>query len=167
MGMRLQKSGCVHFALYTVLLKSLSTNKSFLGGNIMPFGNFWTCDNCGYFVRTSGVWEYYIDKHGNRQRYGHPTPNSRAAKKAGVKGFTQEGYCPSCREEKDVIVAKFASPLNGSLEAYLAFDNPDIKHQEFPPVCDKCNTPLKDDLLNLPCPKCGIGKFKESGRFMS
>ena len=133
----------------------------------MPFGNIWTCTQCGYSIRTSGVWEYYIDKHGRPQRYGHPYPNSRAAKKSGVKGFTQEGYCPSCRDVRDVIVAKFASPLNGSLEALLAFDNPDIKHQEFPPICDKCNIPLKDNLEGDSCPKCNIGHFVEDGRFMS
>lgn len=116
----------------------------------MPFGSIWTCDQCGYSVRTAAYFKFYIDKDGNRKRCSHPIP-SKADKKA--TGYSKEGFCPHCKEIKDVIAATF-SP-----------QNPEAK--EVPAICDQCKTPLKDDLENLPCPKCGKGKFKESGRFMS
>jgi ribosomal protein S27AE len=39
--------------------------------------------------------------------------------------------------------------------------------EDVPVLCDKCGAEMSEDLDGLPCPKCGIGKFKESGRFMS
>ena len=123
----------------------------------MPFGNIWTCTNCGNSVRTAGLFKFYIDKNGNRKRFAHPIP-SEADKQATATGYSQEGFCPHCKEIRDVIVATFPVLQNGSIGA---------EYKEVPAICDVCHTPLKDNIENLPCPKCGIGKFKESGRFMS
>ena len=114
----------------------------------MPFGNIWTCTNCGNSVRTAGLFKFYIDKNGIRHRCGHPIP-SEADKRYGASGYSCEGYCPRCRQIKDVVVAEF---------------NP---RREFEAVCDICGEKLLDNLEDLPCPKCGKGVFGESGRFMS
>ena len=124
---------------------------------VVPFGNIWTCTNCGNSVRTAGLFKFYIDKNGNRKRFAHPIP-SEADKQATATGYSQEGFCPHCKEIRDVIVATFPVLQNGSIGA---------EYKEVPAICDVCHTPLKDIIENLPCPKCGIGKFKESGRFMS
>jgi rubrerythrin len=128
----------------------------------MPFGNIWTCNQCGYSIRTAGYFKFYVDKNGNRKRFAHPIP-SEADKNATATGYSQEGFCPHCKEIRDVIVAIFPVPQNDLLDAH----NPETKLKEFPAICDKCNTPLKDDLEGEICPKCNIGHFKESGRFMS
>ena len=133
----------------------------------MPFGFIFKCDSCLAEIRVSGLWEYYVDKKGFRQRYGHPGPNSNQAKKAGVKGFTFDGYCPTCREVRDAIVIEFVEPQSGSLGACLAFKNSDVQHQEFDAICDKCGTKLIDDLENELCPKCSAGHFIETARYMS
>ena len=133
----------------------------------MPFGFVFKCDNCRAEILVSGLWEYYVDKHGCRQRYGHPGPNSNQAKKAGVKGFTFQGYCPTCREVHEAIVIEFVEPQSGSLGACLAYSNSDVQHKEFAPGCDKCGTTLPDALEGEPCPKCNAGHFIEESRFMS
>ena len=134
----------------------------------MPFGTVWKCNHCNYSIRTSALWEFYIDEFGLRQKYGHPGPNSEQAKNAGVMGFTAEWYCPVCRSIHDVVVIEFNQPQNGSLGALMAYyDKPDVQHTEYNPVCDKCGIKLRDDLEGELCPKCGKGKFTEEGRFMS
>ena len=123
----------------------------------MPFGFIWKCDKCGYSIRTAGLFKFHIDENGNRKRFAHPIP-SEVDKNATVMGYSQEGFCPHCKEIKDVIVATFPVPQNGPLGA---------EYKEFPAICDVCHTPLKDEIEGESCPKCGHGKFKEYGRFMS
>ncbi|MFZ2036446.1 MAG: hypothetical protein WAU62_05965 [Dehalococcoidales bacterium] len=116
----------------------------------MPFGNIWTCNQCGYSIRTAGYFKFYIDKNGNRKRCGHPIPSTSDTKPIG---YSKEGFCPHCKEIKDVIVATFTP------------QNPEAK--EVTAICNVCHTPLKDNLEGELCPKCNTGHFKESGRFMS
>ena len=133
----------------------------------MPFGTVWKCNNCGYQLRTSALWEFYIDEFGLRQKYGHPGPNSEHAKNAGVMGFTAQWFCPVCRSIRDVVVIEFNRAQPGSLGALGAYSFTNTPRQEFEAVCDKCGTKLIEDLEGELCPKCGKGKFVESARFMS
>jgi rubrerythrin len=133
----------------------------------MPFGTVWKCDKCDYTMRTSGLWEYFIDEFGLRQKYGHPLPTSKAAKNAGVRGFSVQWYCPRCRSVRDVAVIEFDKAQSGSLGALGAYSFTDTPRQEFDPVCDKCGAKLIDNLENEPCPKCNVGHFEEEARFMS
>ena len=96
----------------------------------MGAGFVHNCDNCGYSVNTSGPWEFYRDKEGNRKPYGHPGPMSREAKKRGIWGFSEDQYCPKCDEVFDVIVVEFAGP-----------------NQRWAP---------KDEYKKIKCPKCGV-----------
>ena len=114
----------------------------------MPFGNIWTCNQCGHSVRTAGLFKFYRDKNGIRHRCGHPVP-AKADKNYIASGYSCEGYCPQCQQIRDVVVAEFKP------------------RKEFKAVCDVCGTKLIDNLNNVPCPKCNIGHFKEDGRFMS
>ena len=93
-------------------------------------------------------FKFYIDKNGNRKRCGHPVP-SKSDKHHVASGYSCEGYCPQCRQIKDVVVAEFEP------------------RKEFEAVCDICGTKLLDDLENLTCPQCGKGRFKEEARWMS
>jgi predicted RNA-binding Zn-ribbon protein involved in translation (DUF1610 family) len=117
-------------------------------------------------VTVSSGWEYYIDSNGIRKKCGHPAM-SIEAKKFGVKGFTAEWYCPKCHQLRDAVIAEFSSPRNGSLDACLAYNDPAVEHKYFLAICDACGSVLVENLNGLPCPKCGKGKIKESGRFMS
>ena len=131
----------------------------------MPFGYVYQCNNCHFEVTVSSGWEYYIDSNGVRKRYGH-LGRSDEAKQAGVKGFTTEWYCRKCQKVREAVVAEYSSPRNGPLDSCLAYSDPNVGHKDFLAVCGECNSVLIERLENLPCPKCGIGKFKESGRFM-
>lgn len=133
----------------------------------MPFGTVWKCDKCGYQLRTSALWEFYVDEFGLRQKYGHPGPNSEQAKNAGVRGFSVQWYCSRCRSVRDVSVLEFDKAQPGSLGALGTYSFTDKPCQEFEAVCDKCGTKLIDELEGELCPKCGKGKLTEEARFMS
>jgi ribosomal protein S27AE len=65
-----------------------------------------------------------------------------------------------------VPVLEFDKSKNSPLPALTDhYDKPDV--EDVPVLCDKCGSEMSEDLDGLPCPKCGKGKFKESGRFMS
>jgi hypothetical protein len=133
----------------------------------MPFGTVWKCNQCGFVIRTSGLWEYFIDEFGLRQKYGHPLPISKAAINAGVRGFSVQWYCSRCRSVRDISVLEFDKPQPGSLGALGAYSFTDTPLQEFEAVCDKCSEKLIDDLENEVCPRCNAGHFIEESRFMS
>ena len=131
----------------------------------MPTGVIYKCNNCGYAVTLSGLFEYYIDESGLRKRYGH-LGRSAEAKQTGVMGFSVEWYCCKCQKVREAVVVEYCSPRNGPLDSCLAYTNLNVEHKYFLAVCDKCGSVLVEDMDNLPCPKCKVGKFKESVRFM-
>jgi len=132
----------------------------------MPFGFIYQCNKCSYEVDVSTGWEYFIDSNVTRKLYGH-LGRSDESKKFGVKGFLSSWYCPKCQQLREAVIAEFSSPRNGPLDACLSYSNPAVEHKDFRAICDACGSVLVEDMDNLPCPKCGIGKFKESGRFMA
>ena len=132
----------------------------------MPFGYVYHCNKCSHEVTVSSGWEFYIDPNGICKKCGHPTMSDEA-KKYGIKGFMAFWYCRQCQQLRDAVIAEFSSPRNGSLDACLAYSDSDVEHKYFLAVCDACGSVLVENLNGLPCPKCGKGKFKESGRFMS
>jgi len=133
----------------------------------MPTGFIYKCNNCGYAVNLSGIWEFYIDEFGLRQRYGHLSRSAKA-KQAGVMGFSVEWYCRTCQSVRDVVVMEFNDSQKGPLSALMAYyDRPETEHQTFEPTCDKCGGKLTDEIEGELCPKCNVGRFVEDGRFMS
>jgi predicted nucleic acid-binding Zn ribbon protein len=115
----------------------------------MPFGYVWTCDQCNHSIITAGLFTFRIDKNGNRIRCGHPV-YSEADRKAVKVGASRDAYCPKCGEIKDVVVYIFAD-----------------RKKKFPAICEICHTKVKENLENVPCPKCKDGHFRETGRWMS
>ena len=115
---------------------------------IVPFGIIWTCNQCGYSVRTAGYFKFYIDKNGSRKGFAHPIP-SKSEKNYVASGYSREGYCPQCQQIRDVVVAEFEP------------------RKEFEATCDICGEKLLDNLENLTCPQCGKGVFREEARWMS
>ena len=132
----------------------------------MPFGFIYQCNNCHFEVTVSSGWEYYIDLNGVRKKCGYPAMSDEA-KKYGVKGFMVFWYCRQCQQFKESVIAEYTSPSNGPLDSCLAYTDSTVELKYILAVCDKCGSVLVENLNGLPCPKCGIGKFKESGRFMS
>jgi len=92
----------------------------------MATHNKFECSNCGYTVRTSGLWEFYRDDSGQRQYYGHPIAKSLEARQRGVNGFSENLYCYKCDEVRDVIVYEFEKPMN-DLEAWCEIVKPDYR----------------------------------------
>ena len=132
----------------------------------MPTGFIYKCNNCSYAVTLSGIWEFYIDEFGLRKKYGH-LGRSAEAKNAGVKGFSVLWYCLTCRSVRDVSVLEFHKSQNGPVSALMAYYDTETEHEEFEPNCDKCGGNLPDEIEGELCPKCNIGHFEESARFMS
>lgn len=112
----------------------------------------WKCESCSYMVETDGPHEFYIDSHGQRQRYGHPLPRSDEAEKAGVSGLTTVAYCPVCDEVHEVVIEQFDPPRN-FITCWLG------AHNLIEPACPECGNTLLDELPDVPCPRCASGKF--------
>ena len=68
-------------------------------------------------------------KNGVLKRCGQPILSTSHTKPIG---YSKEGFCPHCKEIKDVIVATFTP------------QNPEAK--EVTAICNVCHTPLKDNL---------------------
>ena len=133
----------------------------------MPDGFIWKCNKCEYSVTTSGLYFYYVDKLGKRQRYGH-LGRSEKAKESGINGFTVEWYCSKCQSLREAVVLQFDHPQNGPIAAFMEYwNNLKSENKDFEIVCDKCGSQLFNDLNDLSCPKCGKGKFSKSGNFVS
>jgi Zn finger protein HypA/HybF involved in hydrogenase expression len=129
----------------------------------MGFSTDWRCEQCGYTLCISGLWEFYRDDMGLRRFYGHPGASSPEAAESGVKGFTTDDYCPKCREIRTVVVLEFVNPKNRALDAWLS-----VKQNQYQTLCDRCGTPLKNSLEESDvCPKCNKGHFKICSRYMS
>lgn len=127
---------------------------------IVPFGFIYRCNNCQLSIRVSGLWEFSRTKSGARLKYGHPFAVSKRAARAGVKGLYFEGYCPTCRSVHNAVIVEFSEPQPGSLGACLAYENPDIKHQEFDGTCDTCCTKLIDNLKMNFAPNATLDTFR-------
>jgi len=134
----------------------------------MPVGNIWECDNCRFSICTSGLNFYYVDKLGQRQRYRRYARSKESTNESGINGFTVEWYCSKCRSLRETVVLQFDHPQNGPIAAFMEYwNNLKSEHKDFEIVCGECGSQLFNDLNDLSCPKCGKGKFKESGRFVS
>lgn len=69
----------------------------------MGSGYVHTCHACGYAVKTSGPWEFFRDRDGQRQFAGHPGYSVEALP-AGIAGYTARIYCPDCDTESEIVV---------------------------------------------------------------
>jgi Zn finger protein HypA/HybF involved in hydrogenase expression len=129
----------------------------------MGFSTGWRCEECGFELCISGLWEFYRDEMGLRRAYGHPIASSSEAVESGIKGFTTDAYCPECRDIRSVVVSEFEKPKSRALEAWKY-----IKGYEYKALCDRCGTPLKYRIeeSNV-CPNCNKGHFKISHRYIS
>jgi Zn finger protein HypA/HybF involved in hydrogenase expression len=66
------------------------------------------------------------------------------------------------------VVLQFDHPQNGPVAACMEYwNNLKSENKDFEIVCGECGSELFDDLNDLPCPKCGKGKFRKSGKFVS
>jgi hypothetical protein len=131
----------------------------------MGFGYTWKCKTCGNEITLSGPWEFYRDNEGKRKPYGHPTPNTEEARKAGVKGFSEALYCSKCREVRDAITQEFRKPVINDNHWIRSYDDDCIRVE---PKCDKCGMGLKGNLEEKDiCPKCNKGTFEVSDRWIS
>jgi len=136
---------------------------------------FHKCTNCGYSVRTSGLWEFYRDKEGNKKPYGHPGPVSKEAEKRGIYGFSANVYCPKCDEVFDLIVVEFEKPIKGIEAGLFAWLGKWEPKEEFLKEgglgCPKCSNhklilgPRED--IRVMCPRCKEGKLIVERRLIS
>ena len=118
----------------------------------------WQCSQCGNKVGTGGPWEFYRDKEGRRQPYGHPEPCPREAREAGIKGFSFLTYCPKCNSVKDLILVEFQK----ARDYRAAWEG--CKRRKL--TCGECGGRLHELLDNLICPVCA-GVFKRTAGWIS
>ncbi len=128
----------------------------------MGAGYEWKCTACGYKIETSGPWEFYVDKKGNRKPYGHPSPMSREAKKSGVYGLSAAMYCPKCDRVEDSILVEFEAPQKDMLDVWSGRARVKQQYEHSVPTCTQCGGIL---YLALPedeikCPRCNKGTFE-------
>jgi len=123
-----------------------------------------TCNKCGYSVTTSGPWELYRDRQGERRWYGHPVPLSDEAKKRGIHGLSGTVYCPSCDERCDLILVEFKKPSHDSLSVWSGKCEPLDEFKEKGAVkCPRCGHsdlilgPVED--REITCPRCKEGRL--------
>ena len=122
------------------------------------------CNQCSYFVATSGPWEFYRDDKGKREFYGHPSPLSEEAIKRGVWGMSADLFCPHCGVLYDIIVVEFREPQADKASAWKAYLNRD--EQITSGDITKCPGCGETDLVLEPleerevsCPHCKKGKL--------
>jgi len=138
----------------------------------MGTGYKFECAKCGYVVRTSGPWEFYWDKNGERQDYGHPTPLSYEALEAGVAGFSGVLYCPVCDKVSDIILVEFETPAEDALTVWTGNYHPMPEYRKQGAVkCPHCDN---TDLILAPgaditilCPRCREGKMDGDMEWLS
>ena len=122
------------------------------------------CNKCGYFVSTSGPWEFYRDSKGDRKFYGHPVPISDEARQRGIYGLSGELYCSNCDETFDLILVEFKKPSQDSSSVWSGKCEPKNEFKgEGAVKCPKCGStnlilgPVED--REVACPRCKEGKL--------
>jgi Zn finger protein HypA/HybF involved in hydrogenase expression len=131
-----------------------------------------TCDKCGFFVGTSGLWEFYRDRSGKRKPYGHPGPCSDEAAAAGIAGLSADLYCTSCGNVSELIVVEFKEPAPVSMAVWAGHCEAQDKYKEEGAVrCPHCGGQRmileSDDEGDVPCPKCADGILKVEMNWIS
>jgi len=124
-----------------------------------------TCNNCGYKISTSGLWEFYRDDQGNLQDYGHPVPRSREAREKGVYGLYGNFYCPTCDQTQKIICIEAKEPIYDRFDLWtFSFEPIDEYKDSFEikcPVCNNTQLLLEPDEENpVKCPRCKKGNFE-------
>jgi len=120
----------------------------------------WKCSNCNYTIETTCYWEFYRDEKGELHPYGHPAPISEKARKHGIKGFCDSGYCSKCIEVKDAITQEF----DRGIDYWGDRGGPVTRIRSSEALCEECGTKLKVLIGNNElCPKCGNGYFEQFG----
>jgi hypothetical protein len=120
-----------------------------------------TCDKWGYSVSTTGPYEFYRDRFGQRKVYGHPHAISEEARERGIAGFAAKMFCTSCDEVVDVILQDFPTTLDRPLDAWLGASNTRLQGAQA--RCPDCGSPElllggRDDAI-VACPRCQRGNL--------
>ena len=124
-----------------------------------------SCNNCDLSVHTYGPWEFYRNSKGVLRHYGHPTPNSKTARKAGIYGLAGNYFCLSCGKLVEVILVEFKTPCYDAAKAWSGDIEPKDEYKNVRnsncPNCggEKVVQSIPDD-DEINCPKCKIGIIK-------
>ena len=136
-------------------------------------GTEYKCNVCGYIVGTSEGWAFYRNSKGRIKTYSQPLCMSQEAAEAGVKGFYQGAYCPSCDRLRKVITEEYETPRFESdkhkwFDEFVALikklcngepSEPSVE-RSFEHTCPACGGKLYEHLDKLSCPRCKKGLFK-------
>lgn len=130
------------------------------------------CSECEKKYNTSGPWEFYRNKKGDRIPYGHPGPINKEAEMKGIDGFFADMLCLDCGKEVNVIVEEFnRRPVSSKgLKGFFAFLTGKNKKGDGKVSCPNCkgnNLFLSDKKkleknekkTDINCPQCGKGKL--------
>jgi len=98
------------------------------------------CSECEKKYNTSGPWEFYRNKKGNRIPYGHPTPINEEAKLSGIDGLFADMLCLDCGNEVNVIIEEFnRRPVHSKgFKGLFAFLRANKEKDVDKPKCPNC-----------------------------
>lgn len=131
------------------------------------------CSKCKKKFNTSGPWEFYRNKKGNRIPFGHPGPINKEAQLSGVDGLFADMLCLDCGKEVNIIIEEYyKQPAHSKgFKDFLAFLFGKIKEDDDKPRCPNCkgdnlflsnneNAEKNEKVTMLTCPNCSKGKLE-------
>jgi len=118
----------------------------------------YSCNACGYFIKTGGPRPYDRQKS-KRVQY----ENFTEASSGPIHGLLADVYCPSCDKIKTYPIVQYGTPLFSLSEIWLS-DIP-RKTQK---VCYRCKNPvfLTFSPGTVKCPRCRKGTFETNEPFV-
>ncbi len=102
------------------------------------------CMSCDFRANISEFIEFYVDKKGRIQIYGHPLPVSEEAVEAGIAGFLNDYFCPKCGHVTS-IPSFVSEKAHDYLELYstlLLGKRKIVGVNNVPLICESCGGPL-------------------------
>lgn len=119
------------------------------------------CSECGKEYNTSGPWEFYRNRKGERIPYGHPGPLTEEARLSGIHGFFANMLCLDCGREVDVILEDFYKQPTGFIESLKRLWKKDDENEIRCPHCKSTDLLLdKEEGHGIICPGCRQGKLE-------
>lgn len=147
-----------------------------------PYYRF-KCDNCDFWVETSGPHEFYRDKKGRIKPCGHPLPTEEAMKR-GIAGLYMDLYCTTCGMVLSVVTVEYKKRIKGwSPFRHLihgeASEDSEGPEEQLCPSCGKKSLVLTPGSVPLegesdegkallgPCLRCGMGNLVFARMYMT
>jgi len=121
----------------------------------------YTCEKCGFYIITSGPWEFSRDERGGLIFYMEMVEPETG----GIDGLSGSIYCPDCNKVYDMILVEFDQPEHTNFNIWSLWSDPGnsfLKQNEVKcAVCGGNRLILEpEDNIYINCPNCNLGVLK-------